>query len=93
MDRDSQRLHVALGRRVRELRLERQMTQEDMMDHGFSLRHYQHIEAGSPITTTTIWKLARAFDVTPRMILPADSEISARSPGRSTRGAGRPRRA
>ena len=70
MDRDFQELCRALGRRVRELRLERQMTQEDMMDHGFSVRHYQRIEAGWPATFATIWKLARAFQVSPRMVLP-----------------------
>ena len=72
MDRDFQELCRALGRRVRELRLERQMTQEDMMEHGFSVRHYQRIEAGWPATFSTICKLARAFQVSPRMVLPDD---------------------
>lgn len=35
------------------------------MDRGFSLRHYQRIEAGRSVTLRTIWKLARAFDVRP----------------------------
>lgn len=90
MDRDFQELCRALGRRVRELRLERQMTQEDMMDHGFSVRHYQRIEAGWPATFATIWKLARAFQVSPRMVLP--DEVVEPKPAKSRRREGGARR-
>jgi transcriptional regulator with XRE-family HTH domain len=41
-----------------------------MMDLGFSLRHYQRIEAGRSVTLRTVWKLAKAFRVQPREILP-----------------------
>lgn len=58
------------GRHVRALREARALTQEDMMDLGFSLRHYQRIEAGRSITLRTMWKLAKAFKVPPREILP-----------------------
>jgi transcriptional regulator with XRE-family HTH domain len=58
------------GRHVRALREARALTQEDMMDLGFSLRHYQRIEAGRSITLRTMWKLAKAFKVQPREILP-----------------------
>jgi len=60
----------AFGRRVRALRERRGLTQEDMMDRGFSLRHYQRIEAGRSVTLRTIWKLAKALDVPARDILP-----------------------
>jgi|HubBroStandDraft_2_1064218.scaffolds.fasta_scaffold206631_2 transcriptional regulator with XRE-family HTH domain len=89
MDRDFQELCRALGRRVRELRLERQMTQEDMMDHGFSVRHYQRIEAGWPATFATIWKLARAFQVTPRMVLPDEVAEPKAPKSRRQEGGGR----
>jgi transcriptional regulator with XRE-family HTH domain len=59
-----------LGRHVRELRVGRGLTQEDMMDRGFSLRHYQRIEAGRSITLATMWKLAKAFGIEPRDLLP-----------------------
>ncbi len=62
------------GERVREVRAKRGLTQEDMMEHGFSLRHYQRIEAGRSVTLATIWKLARAFDVQPRDLLPTASK-------------------
>jgi transcriptional regulator with XRE-family HTH domain len=61
---------VALGQHVRALRQERGLTQEDMMDHGFSVRHYQRIEAGLSINLLTVWNLAHAFGVAPRSILP-----------------------
>jgi transcriptional regulator with XRE-family HTH domain len=58
------------GGRVRDLRLRAGLTQEDMMERGFSLRHYQRIEAGRSVTLQTLWKLARAFDIDPRRLLP-----------------------
>ena len=59
-----------VGKHVRKLRLRCGLTQEDMMERGFSLRHYQRIEAGRSVTMFTIWKLARAFGVTPNELLP-----------------------
>jgi transcriptional regulator with XRE-family HTH domain len=58
------------GQRVRALRERRGLTQEDMMERGFSLRHYQRIEAGRSVTLRTIWKLARALGASPRDLLP-----------------------
>lgn len=51
------------GARIRELRLERELTQEDMMDFDFSYRFYQRIEAGKPIHMKTVLKLADAFEM------------------------------
>lgn len=70
MATDFSRFCLLLGRRVRALREARALTQEDMMDLGFSLRHYQRIEAGRSVTLRTVWKLAKAFKVQPREILP-----------------------
>jgi transcriptional regulator with XRE-family HTH domain len=81
---------VALGRHVRALRTERGMTQEDMMDHGFSVRHYQRIEAGLSINLLTVWNLARAFGVSPRSILPeaiSPTRAVRRPPGKQTQEA------
>jgi transcriptional regulator with XRE-family HTH domain len=85
MDAGFESFCVALGRRVRDLRTRRGMTQEDMLDHGFVVRHYQRIEAGRSITLATVWKLARAFGVQPRLILPAGGRArgSRRRPLRS----------
>ena len=53
----------ALGRRVRELRKRKGLSQEDMISHGFSARHWQQIEAGRPITVKTLLRICEAFDV------------------------------
>ncbi len=54
-----------LGKRIKELRVERGLTQEDMMEFGFAWRRYQRIEAGKqPITLRTAYRLAKAFKVT-----------------------------
>jgi transcriptional regulator with XRE-family HTH domain len=67
---DFDRYCTRLGARVRELRVERDLTQEDMMERGFSLRHYQRIEAGRSVTVRTLWKLSKAFGVQPCDLLP-----------------------
>jgi transcriptional regulator with XRE-family HTH domain len=52
-----------LGKRVRELRRKRGHSQEDMISFGFSARHWQQIEAGRPITLTTLLRICDALDV------------------------------
>ena len=52
-----------LGKRVRELRRKRSHSQEDMISFGFSARHWQQIEAGRPITLTTLLRICEALDV------------------------------
>ena len=51
-----------LGKRVRALRKKRGYTQEDMISFGFSARHWQQIEAGRPITVTTLLRICDVFD-------------------------------
>ena len=53
----------ALGERVKELRQKRGYSQEDMIAFGFSARHWQQIEAGRPITMTTLLRICDAFKV------------------------------
>ena len=67
---DFDRFCTRLGERVRELRLAKELTQEDMIERGFSLRHYQRIEAGRSVTVRTLWKLAKALGVQPADLLP-----------------------
>jgi transcriptional regulator with XRE-family HTH domain len=96
MDKGLRDLFLALARRVRRLRLERGLTQEDMADYGFALRQYQRIEAGFPVTVTTLWKLGFAFQVPIRAILPPDATPAARRRPKVTRAprptGSRPRR-
>ena len=60
---DETRFFRALGQRIRELRREREYTQEDMIGFGFSARHWQQIEAGRPITVTTLLRICDTFRI------------------------------
>jgi transcriptional regulator with XRE-family HTH domain len=53
----------ALGLRVRELRKKNGYSQEDMISFGFSARHWQQIEAGRPITVTTLLRICEVFEI------------------------------
>jgi len=52
---------LCLGRRVRELRRRNGYSQEDMISYGFSARHWQQIEAGRPITVSTLLRICAVF--------------------------------
>lgn len=58
-----------LGQRAREHRLRLGLTQEDMISHGFSVRHWQMIESGRPITLTTLLRVSESFGVSPDELL------------------------
>jgi len=60
---DASKFFDALGKRVRSIREMRHFTQEDMMDFGFSARHWQQIEKGRPITMRTLLRITIALDV------------------------------
>jgi transcriptional regulator with XRE-family HTH domain len=53
----------ALGLKVRGYRKEREYSQEDMLSFGFSTRHWQQIEAGRPITVSTLLRICEVFEV------------------------------
>jgi transcriptional regulator with XRE-family HTH domain len=61
---DQQRFFKALGKRIRELRKKKGYSQEDMISFGFSARHWQQIEAGRPITVSTLLRICEVFQVT-----------------------------
>ncbi len=48
---------------MKELRRKRGFSQEDMISFGFSARHWQQIEAGRPITVSTLLRICEALDV------------------------------
>ena len=52
----------ALGIRLKGLRKKRGFSQEDMLSFGFSTRHWQQVEAGRPITVTTLLRICEVFD-------------------------------
>jgi transcriptional regulator with XRE-family HTH domain len=53
----------ALGAKVRQLRKKHGYSQEDMISFGFSARHWQQVEAGRPITVTTLLRICEVFEV------------------------------
>jgi transcriptional regulator with XRE-family HTH domain len=66
---DHSKFFVLLGKRVRELRKARGFTQEDMIAHDFSARHWQMIEAGRPITLRTLLRISDVLSVKPEDLL------------------------
>jgi transcriptional regulator with XRE-family HTH domain len=58
---DQERFFLRLGSRVRELRRKHGRSQEDMISYGFSARHWQQIEAGRPITVSTLLRICAVF--------------------------------
>lgn len=59
-----ERLLKLLGRRVRQLREERGLKQDDMIQLGFNEKYYQRIEYGQKnCTVRTLSRLAAAFKV------------------------------
>ena len=53
----------AFGVRVKALRKKRGFSQEDMLSFGFSTRHWQQVEAGRPITVTTLLRICEVFEL------------------------------
>jgi len=60
---NQEKFFKALGKKIRSLRKKRGHSQEDMIFHGFSARHWQQIEAGRPITMTTLLRICEVFEV------------------------------
>ena len=60
---DPTKFFDALGKRVRSIRQKRHYTQEDMIEFGFSARHWQQIEKGRPITMKTLLRITIALEV------------------------------
>jgi len=58
-----------LGARYRKIRLERKMVQEDVLAHGFSVRHYQQLESGRPHSLKTFFRLSEMFCTNPEELI------------------------
>ena len=50
---------AALGRRIQTLRQRGGYSQEDMISFGYTVRYWQRIEAGKPITLRTLLRICR----------------------------------
>jgi transcriptional regulator with XRE-family HTH domain len=59
-----------VGQNIKRSRLAKGVTQSDMIDHGFTLRGYQYIEAGDRnLTLKTLLQLSKALGTTPSHLL------------------------
>jgi hypothetical protein len=62
MQKDQSKLFKILGAEIRKRRILKEMTLEDMQDHGFSSAHFQKIEAGKKaINLYTAYRIALAL--------------------------------
>jgi len=59
---NQERFFLRLGKRIRKLRKKRGLSQEDMISYGFCARHWQQIEAGRPITVSTLLRVCAVFE-------------------------------
>ena len=59
---NQEKFFLRLGERIRKLRKKHSYSQEDMISYGFSARHWQQIEAGRPITVSTLLRICAAFE-------------------------------
>jgi transcriptional regulator with XRE-family HTH domain len=77
--RDESHFFKGLGARIKHLREEAGYSQEDMLSHGYSVRYWQKIEAGKPITLRTLLRICRLFSTPMCDVVRALDGISERS--------------
>ncbi len=70
LEKDLQKLTKKFASNLRELRLSKKLTQEEMTVYGFNYRHYQKLESGNHIPSLlTILKLSKIMGVEPKDLL------------------------
>ena len=63
-DQSYKKLLLKIAGNIRKYRKERNLTQEDMSDYGFSYKHYQRIESGKhSMSLHTLYRLSKAFNI------------------------------
>jgi transcriptional regulator with XRE-family HTH domain len=60
---------AALGQRIQALRKRRGYSQEDMISFGYTVRYWQRIEAGKPITLRTLLRICRILGTTAEAVV------------------------
>ncbi len=55
---------AGLGQRIQAVRKRRGYSQEDMISFGYTVRYWQRIEAGKPITLRTLLRICRVLGTT-----------------------------
>lgn len=75
---DETKFFKGLGSRIKELRETAGYSQEDMLSHGYSVRYWQKVEAGKPITLRTLLRICRLFSAPMADVVNGLDEISKR---------------
>ena len=60
---NQEKFFKALGQRVKEVRRRCGYSQEDMIYFGFSVRHWQQVEAGMNVELRTLLRICQAFRI------------------------------
>jgi transcriptional regulator with XRE-family HTH domain len=86
VDRES-KFFKGLGARIKKLRQDAGYSQEDMISEGYSVRYWQKVEAGKPITLRTLLRVCKIFSTPIHEVVRGLDEIkgariSARKPSR-----------
>ena len=58
-----------LGQRIQALRKRRGYSQEDMISFGYTVRYWQRIEAGKPITLRTLLRICNILGTTAESVV------------------------
>jgi transcriptional regulator with XRE-family HTH domain len=60
---------AGLGQRIQALRNRRGYSQEDMISFGYTVRYWQRIEAGAPITLRTLLRICGVLGTTAEAVV------------------------
>ena len=79
--KEADELYILVGKRVRQLRLQRKLTQEQLAERaGISTSFLGHIERGSrKLSLDSFCRIARALDCTANDLLPSEGTDMQRS--------------
>jgi transcriptional regulator with XRE-family HTH domain len=73
---------TALGQRIQTLRKRRGFSQEDMISFGYTVRYWQRIEAGKPITLRTLLRICNILGTTAESVVRGLGPEAVKSPTR-----------
>ena len=73
---------AALGQRIQSLRKRRGYSQEDMISFGYTVRYWQRIEAGKPITLRTLLRICNILGTTAESVVRGLGPEAVKSPTR-----------
>jgi transcriptional regulator with XRE-family HTH domain len=73
---------AALGQRIQALRKRRGYSQEDMISFGYTVRYWQRIEAGKPITLRTLLRICGILGTSAEAVVRGLGPAAVKRPGK-----------